>query len=70
MDDSTFLLLTLLWSSIGTGYFIYGKKQRRAPALLAGVALCLFPYFLTNPWANLGVGLLLTAAPFALASIL
>ena len=67
MDDSATLFLTLLWSSIGAGYFIYGKKQRRGAALGAGIALCLFPYFITNPWASLGAGLLCMVAPFVVA---
>lgn len=35
----------LLWSSIGIGLFLYGKKQVRVPHLVAGVALMAAPCF-------------------------
>jgi hypothetical protein len=33
---------------IGMALFIYGKKQAQAAPLLTGVALCVFPYFVTS----------------------
>ncbi len=39
------MLLALLVSSIGFVFFVYGKRQRRAPQIAAGLVLLIFPYF-------------------------
>jgi hypothetical protein len=33
------LLASLLWSSIGVGYFIYGKRQQSMTPLIGGLAM-------------------------------
>jgi hypothetical protein len=38
LDTST-LFASLFWSAIGSGYWIYGKKQRTMPPLIGGIAL-------------------------------
>jgi len=63
MDSST-LLWGILYGSIGMGYFVYGKKQQRALALLSGVALMVFPYFVSNVWLSSVIGIALMALPF------
>lgn len=52
------LAAALLVSSLGAGYFLYGRKQRRAPQLLAGLVMMIAPMLLTSPWAILGSGVL------------
>jgi uncharacterized protein (DUF983 family) len=42
------LLGSVFIGSIGLGLFIYGKKQRRAPHLLVGLALMVYPYFVSS----------------------
>ena len=37
--DASFMLASVLWSGIGVGFWVYGKKQRSAPALYGGVVL-------------------------------
>lgn len=37
------LITGLFTSSIGFGLFVYGKKQGRAPQLVAGIALMALP---------------------------
>jgi hypothetical protein len=39
------LLWGLLFSSVGLGYFLYGKKQRAFAVVILGVALAAIPYF-------------------------
>jgi len=63
MDSST-LLWGILYGSISMGYFVYGKKQQRALALLSGVALMVFPYFVSNVWLSIVIGIALMALPF------
>jgi len=60
------LLFAMLFGSIGFGYFIYGKKQQRFASLLAGMALIIFPYFVSNTYALVVIGLGLMAAPLFL----
>jgi hypothetical protein len=44
--NSNVLFASLLWGSIGTGYFIYGKKQRSWPAMVGGIAMIAVSYFI------------------------
>jgi hypothetical protein len=64
MDMGTTLMVSVLFSSIGAGYCVYGKKQRQVVPLLTGLALCVYPYFLSNGYAIVVVGILLTAVPW------
>ena len=64
MGSETSLILSLVLGSIGFAYFIYGKRQERIVPLLAGLALCVYPYFVSNVLLMLGIGALLLAAPF------
>jgi hypothetical protein len=48
MFNPAFLLASLLWGSIGFGYFVYGKKQRSWPPMTGGIAMMGISYF-TGP---------------------
>ena len=61
--DTSSLLWGLLFGSIGLGYFIYGKKQKAVVPLVCGLALMLFPYFVSNTMVLVGIGALLAAIP-------
>jgi hypothetical protein len=56
----------LLFGSIGLGFFLYGKKQRAVVPLVCGLALMLFPYFVSNVMLLVGMGVLLIAIPYFL----
>ena len=58
------LFLSLLTGSIGAGYFIYGKKQRKVIPMLSGAGLCVIPYLISNLILLSGVSLLLCILPF------
>ena len=60
------LLWGLLFGSIGLGYFIYGRKQKAVVPLVCGLALMLFPYFVSNMVLLVGIGALLAAIPYFL----
>ena len=64
METSTSLFLGVLFGSIGMGYIVYGKKQRKGIALLSGVGLCAFPYFVANVFMIILVAIVLMALPF------
>ena len=46
--DSSFLFASLLWGSIGAGYWIYGKKQREMMPMIGGVAMIAVSYFVSS----------------------
>jgi len=62
------LLLGVLFSSIGLGYFIYGKKQRAINPLICGLALMIVPYFLSSVALLLVAGTALCAIPWMFRS--
>lgn len=61
--NESWLLWGLLFGSIGLGYIIYGRKQKNLVALLAGLALIAFPYFVSGTLTLIVVGLLLLLLP-------
>ncbi len=64
MDTGTKLLISVLVSAIGMGYIIYGRKQMKVSALIAGIVLCIYPYFIPGLLLNLLVGAIVMAIPF------
>lgn len=58
------LLWGLLFSSIGLGYFLYGKKQRAVVPLVCGLVLMIYPYFIPNVIALVWIGIVLSAVPY------
>lgn len=54
----------LLFGSIGLGYFLYGRKQQAIVPLLSGLALMVFPYFVSNAILLVAVGLALAVLPW------
>jgi hypothetical protein len=45
MFNANFLFASLIWGSIGVGYFIFGKKQRSWVPMLGGFLMVLASYF-------------------------
>jgi hypothetical protein len=62
--DTAALFWGLLFSSIGLGYFIYGKRQQAPVPLACGIALMVFPYFVSGSWTLVLVGAALMAVPY------
>jgi hypothetical protein len=58
------LLWGVLFSSIGLGYFIYGRKQSRTIPLICGVVLMVYPYFIPNTVALVVIGAIFVAVPY------
>jgi hypothetical protein len=58
------LLWGLLFSSVGVGFFLYGKRQRSVVPLVCGLALCIYPYFVANVIATVAVGIALVSIPY------
>ena len=64
--NSTQLLLGVILSSIGLGYFLYKKKKKMTVPLVAGLVLMVFPYFIESHALLSGIGLLLSIIPYFL----
>ena len=62
--DTSSLLWGLLFGSIGLGFFVYGRRQKRVVPLACGVALMIFPYFVSNTILLVTLGLALIAIPY------
>ncbi len=62
--DTASLVIGIFTGAIGVAYFIYGKRQARFVPLIAGMLLCVYPYFLASIPLMLAVGAALIAAPF------
>ena len=60
---TTQLLLGVFFSSIGLGYFWYGKKQKVIVPWICGLVLMIFPYFIESTGILTGIGILLSIAP-------
>ena len=56
------LAATFLVGAVGFVLFVYGKRQVRPPQIAVGLALMVYPYFVTGVGWILGVGAALLAA--------
>ena len=60
--DPLSLLVSMVVSSAGFVAFVYGKRQGRAPQIITGLALMIFPYFVASPLLTLVIGAALGGA--------
>ena len=67
MLDTNFLFASLLWGSIGVGYFIYGKKQQSYSAMAGGILMVGLSYFAGSALVMSVVCLGIVAAVYFLA---
>jgi hypothetical protein len=58
------LLWGVLFGSIGLGFVIYGRRQRAVVPLICGLALMVFPYFVSNAILLVVIGAALVAIPY------
>jgi hypothetical protein len=66
MDTTWNLMGSMLFGAFGLGYLTYARRQRDPIALIAGVLLCAFPYFVPNLYLMVGVGAAIIALPLIL----
>ena len=64
MEGTSLLIWGVLFGAIGLGYFTYGKRQKAAVPLVTGIALFLFPYFISNVYVLCTAGIALVAIPY------
>jgi hypothetical protein len=62
--DAGGLFLSLLISTVGLAYFVYGKKRPSFPFMLSGAVMMVFSYFLDSFWLALAIWAILAVVPF------
>ena len=62
----TSLVIGIFTGAVGVAYFVYGKRQARFAPLIAGMLLCVYPYFVSSVTWLVVIGVALIAAPFML----
>jgi hypothetical protein len=65
MNTAT-LIWGVLFGSIGLGFFVYGRRQKTVVPLFTGLALMIFPYFVSNSILLVALGVTLMAIPYFL----
>ena len=50
MIEGNNLFASLIWGSVGIGYFIYGKKQAALVPLIGGVLMIVASYLAPSAW--------------------
>jgi hypothetical protein len=48
MFSANFLFASLVWGSVGMGYFVYGKKQQSFSAMLGGILMMGMSYVISS----------------------
>ena len=54
----------IFFGLVGMCYFIYGRKQENFIAVISGILLCVYPYFVSNVILLIVIGIILMAIPF------
>jgi hypothetical protein len=62
--STSYLLLSVVFSASGLGFFIYGKNQKAVVPMVCGVALMIYPYFVGSTIVMVVVGVILMAVPY------
>jgi hypothetical protein len=62
--ETSILMWNVVFSSIGLGFIVYGKKQTAIVPLLSGIGLMLSPYFISNLYILIIIGIVLIVLPY------
>lgn len=58
------LLWSMIFGSVGLGFFVYGKKQGAIVPVVCGLTLMIFPYFVSSTALLVLIGAALMAIPY------
>jgi hypothetical protein len=64
MEGTSLLIWGVVFGAIGLGFFAYGKRQKALVPLFSGIALFVFPYFISNVYILVIVGVILVVLPY------
>jgi len=62
--NPAWLMWCVLFGSFGLGFFVYGRKQKAPVPLVCGIALMVYPYFVSNIYLLCAIGFGLIALPY------
>ena len=62
----TTFVVGIITGAFGIGYIMYGRRQTKFVPLIAGVFLCVYPYFIDSLVWSCIVGAVLLGAPFVI----
>lgn len=65
--DAATLFAALMIGTVGFAIFVYGKKQKRVPHLVAGITLMVYPYFVGSLAPMVGIAVAVLAGLFWVA---
>ena len=51
--NENFLIASVIWGAVGSGYWIYGWRQKSTLPLVGGVAMTAASFFLSAFWMSL-----------------
>ncbi|VAW80905.1 hypothetical protein MNBD_GAMMA13-1680 [hydrothermal vent metagenome] len=68
MQGESLIIWGMLFGAIGLGFFVYGKKQKAVVPLFTGIALFVFPYFVSDVYMLVAIGAGLIALPYFIGS--
>jgi hypothetical protein len=63
MFSGASLVFAIVFGLIGSAYLMYGRRQNKWVPILTGLGLIAYPYFVSNPFAVLGIGVALMFVP-------
>jgi len=64
MFDTNTLMIWIIFGSIWMWFFIYWKKDKKIIPLLSWILLMIYPYFFSNIYYLIWIGIILTIIPF------
>ena len=64
MPTPEVLFAAIVFGAIGMAAFVYGKKTANMRPMLIGIALIVYPYFVSQTWLVFLIGCLLTGSLF------
>jgi hypothetical protein len=64
VSSESALVWSVLFSGIGVGFFIYGRKQKRLAPFISGIALMTAPYFVDGTGALVALCVAFMALPY------
>lgn len=62
--SESWLLWGVLFGSVGLGFLVYGRRQKAVVPTICGLALMVFPYFISNTILLVVIGVALIALPY------
>ena len=61
LTNQNFIWASMLWGAVGSGYLLYGWRQRSAIPFAGGAAMTAASFFLPALWMTLAAGAIMFA---------